>query len=208
MKKLFIVIEGIDGAGTSTQAGLLRDYLVANSLRATVTSEPSSGPIGNLIREGLKKRVVFTEDPRKFDLQMAFLFAADRFDHLHNEVDGVLKLLKQGLHVISTRYYFSSLAYHSHSDSEFDFVMRLNETFPDPQLVIYLDASVDVSLSRMSSRSFADAYENGEKLTVVRKNYEKIFSKYQGPLLRVNGDAPVGEVHKAIVNRVSEMLYE
>lgn len=200
MKSLFIVFEGIDGSGTSTQSILLQNYLLSKGRKAIVTCEPSSGPIGNLIREGMKKRVSFTDDPKKFDEQMAYLFAADRHDHLYNNVDGVFKFLRQEIHVISTRYYFSSLAYHCNSEIEFSFVKALNHKFPDPDLVIYIDVSTKTALSRLSNRSSIDMYENCEKLVKVKENYSKVFKNYLGQYLVVNGDNEIGYVHEKIVN--------
>jgi dTMP kinase len=204
VKNIFIVLEGIDGSGTSTQASLLREYLFRRDHKAVITSEPSSGPIGNLIREGMKRRVLFTHDEGLFDAQMAYLFAADRHDHLYNEVDGVFKLISDGYTVISTRYYFSSLAYHCNSPKDFEFVKRLNEKFPDPDLVIYIDNPVELSINRMSHRSFSDRYENEAKLIKVRDNYEQIFADYGGSLLRVSGAESVKDVHRRITAFLEE----
>lgn len=198
MKNLFIVFEGIDGSGTSTQSSLLRDYFVQQGINAVLTEEPSSGPIGNLLRQGLKKRVVFSKDEKRFDEQMAYLFAADRHDHLYNDVDGVFKLLGEGKHVICTRYYFSSLAYQA--DEGYEFVYDLNKRFPKPDLVIYIDNPIETSLKRLQQRTVQDIYENREKLLRVKEQYSKIFSSYDGKLTKVNGDESIQEVHTKIVN--------
>ncbi len=202
LKNLFIVFEGIDGSGTSTQSNLLRDYFENKNQRAVLTAEPSSGPIGHLIREGLKKRVIFSEDGRRFNQQMAHLFAADRHDHLYNDVDGVYKLLSEGKHVICTRYYFSSLAYQA--DEDYELVYDLNKRFPNPDLVIYIDNPVEVSLQRLQERTVKDVYENREKLMKVRENYRKIFSEYEDKLLIVKGDFEIQEIHSKIVEYIEE----
>jgi dTMP kinase len=204
MKKLFIVFEGIDGSGTSTQASLLRDYFNSIDKEAVLTAEPSNGPIGNLIRDGMKKRVLFTRDSKNFDDQMAYLFAADRHDHLYNDIDGVFKLLNEGKHVISTRYYFSSLAYHCNTDEEFDFVKGLNDKFPNPDLVIYIDNPIETSLKRLQQRAVKDVYENEEKLVMVKKNYERIFSQYIGKLHVVRGDSQPKNILDQIVNFIQQ----
>lgn len=202
MKPMFIVFEGIDGSGTSTQAQLLAKYLNESGQPAIVTTEPSTGPIGSLIREGMKRRVIFSSDKEKFDHQMAYLFAADRHDHLYNDVDGVFKLINDGCHVISTRYYFSSFAYHCENDNDFEFVRSLNNKFPEPDIVIYLDNPIQVSLKRMENRAHQDVYENEVKLTAVSDNYKKIFSEYSGKLLLVKADLPVSEVQNTIIQFV------
>jgi dTMP kinase len=154
----------------------------------------------------MKKRVYFTEDKNKFDEQMAYLFAADRHDHLYNEVDGVSKLLDDGFHVISTRYYFSSLAYHCDDEKGFNFVRKLNEKFPDPDLVIYIDNPVEISLERIRPRSFADKYENAEKLNRVKDNYDRIFSTYSGLLLKVIGSEDIKAIHGKIISFIDREL--
>lgn len=203
---LFIVFEGIDGSGTSTQASLLRDRLLREEKPAVLTSEPSEGPIGNMIRQAMKGRIKFANAPDYFDQQMAYLFAADRFDHLHNEIDGVLKFNSIGTHVVCTRYFFSSYAYHCHEERSFEFVKSLNAAFPNPDLVVYLDNSVQRSMQRMANRSHKDAYENEAKLTQVSQNYKRIFADYNGPMLILDAQEEVGRLHEKIYAKTREMF--
>ncbi len=204
-KKLFIVLEGIDGSGSSTQSELLKEYFLSQGEKAVISPEPSSGIIGNLIRQALKKRILFTEDTDLFDEQMAYLFAADRHDHLYNDVDGVFKLINDGFHVISTRYYFSSLAYNCQTPEEFDFVSKLNHKFPNPDLAIYLDISPEVSLSRISDRSLKEVYETKDKLSKVRKNYLKIFGNYPDNLLIIDGTKDILEISHHIISAIENI---
>lgn len=199
-KKQFIVIEGIDGSGKSTQAELLLQYLINRGEKAVISPEPSSGIIGNLIRQALKKRVFFTDNKQLFDEQMAYLFAADRHDHLYNDIDGVYKLINDGFHVISTRYYFSSLAYNSDTAAQFDFIRQLNHKFPPPDTTIYLDIPVDISLARTQNRSLKEVYETKEKLTLVKENYQNIFQTYRNKLLLVDGKQKQNIIHKKIID--------
>lgn len=198
MKSLFIVLEGIDGSGTSTQANLLQTYFVNRGEKAIISPEPSSGMIGNLIRQTLKNRVVFTRDRKHFDQQMAYLFAADRHDHLYNEIDGVFKLLKAGFQVIVPRYYFSSLAYNGITPEEQTFIRYLNSNFPNPDLVIYLDIPVEIALNRLSGRASLEIYENQQKLNLVRKNYSQIFNEYSGLMLQLDGTNAISSIHQHI----------
>jgi dTMP kinase len=198
-QKLFIVLEGIDGSGKSTQAELLKQYFLDRQESAIISSQPSNGIIGNLIRQALKQRIIFTKDPDLFDAQMAYLFAADRHDHLYNDIDGVFKSIASGWHVISTRYYFSSLAYNCHTPEQFDFVSQLNARFPNPDLTIYLDIPVDISLNRLQERSQIEIYETQAKLTKVRDNYQRIFSNYQGKILKIDGIKDAQIIHQEII---------
>lgn len=203
----FIVFEGIDGSGTSTQSELLKDYLLDNNINAVTTCEPSSGPIGNLIREGFKKRVAFVDEPKLFDEQMAYLFAADRHDHLYNVVDGVFALNEKEITTISTRYFFSSLVYHVNNEEEYQFVKKLNEKFPLPDLTIYIDNPVEISLQRIALRAHRDTYENKEKLDKVKANYKRVFDEFDKNLLVIDGGKSIEEIHNVIKREVMK-LYE
>lgn len=212
MKGKFIVFEGIDGSGTSTQAELLLQYYRKKNETCYLTCEPSSGPIGNMIRQGMKGRITFSKGENPvldkgdlFDEQMAYLFAADRHDHLYNSVDGVINQVNSGAVVISTRYFFSSFAYHCSSDEDFALVKTLNSKFPNPDLVIYMNNPVGESIKRMSVRAFADEYENEKKLKLVSSNYKKVFSEYRGEYLEIDATDNVNNIHRKIVERIENL---
>jgi dTMP kinase len=206
MKPKFIVFEGIDGSGTSTQAKLLQEYFLYKGEKAVLSPEPSEGVIGHLIREIMQGHHISIQDQNKFDQQMAYLFAADRHYHLYNDHDGIFKLIQQEqTHVISTRYYFSSLAYNCNNTEEFAFVKQLNQYFPNPDLVIYLDISPDISLARIKNRTITEVYEKQEKLIKVRKNFEKIFKNYQDNYLQLNGNDIIETVHQNIINYLDKL---
>ena len=173
----------MDGSGTSTQSQLLQNALLEKGEKVHLTCEPSPGPIGNMIRQAMQGRILFSKQDEKFDQQMAYLFAADRYDHLNNPVDGVLKLVEEGFYVISTRYFFSSLAYHVTDSSSSQLVERLNCDFPNPDLLIYLDNPVESSIKRLNARTVLDKYEEEDKLRLVSENYQKIVSDYKGEKL-------------------------
>lgn len=202
---LFIVFEGIDGSGTSTQSELLQKYFLSQNKKAVLSSEPSSGPIGNLIRECFKKRISLVDDKKLFDEQIAYLFVADRHDHLYNNIDGVFTLKQKGITSICTRYFFSSLAYNCSNKEEADFIKQLNSKFPMPDLTIYIDNPIKVSLERIKNRAFKDVYENKNKLIQVKSNYDKIFSQdFTKNVLIVKGDNSPEEVHNTIVKYINE----
>ncbi len=199
MRPLFIVFEGLDGSGTSTQSRLLGEYIrQISGTRVRLTSEPSPGPIGQMIRTGMSGRLRFSEDEKVFDRQMAYLFAADRHDHLYNEVNGILLSKGNGETVISTRYFFSSYAYHCECDADFHFIRSLNGSFPDPDAVVYLDVAVETSSARLAERTHLDRYENARKLERVKRNYDKVFADYSGPFLRVQAHLDPQELHRQI----------
>ena len=134
---------------------------------------------------------------------MAYLFAADRHDHLYNDVDGVFKLIADNYHVISTRYYFSSLAYNCENIEQFNFIKKLNDRFPNPDLTIYLDIPIEVSLTRLQERSLQEIYETKAKLTKVREQYQKIFAEYDGKAIAIDGTQNTEKIQQQIIDSIN-----
>lgn len=203
----FVVFEGIDGSGTSTQATLLYQYLQKKGIRSTLTAQPSHGIIGNLIRQTLKQRVIFTHNPAQFDRQMAYLFVADRHDHLYNEFDGVMQFLEKNTWVICTRYTFSSIAYNAHTPGDFHFIEQLNSAFPNPDLLIYLDTPWETSLQRLQERQELEVYETQEKLQQVRSNFYQILSSYSGLHLQLDSRESIDSLHDSIVQSIEHHFF-
>lgn len=187
--KNFIVFEGLDGAGTTTQMKLLAEACDRSDRNCRATFEPTDRPIGRLVRSVLQKQIVTTP------LALAMLYAADREDHLHNPVHGILKDLEDGKLVICDRYLYSSLAYQG-VECDFEKIASLNE-FPSPQYIFYIDTPVDECLKRISSRgSDAELFEKKEFLHAVKDNYEKIFQNLEEGvnLVRIDGLASIEEI--------------
>ena len=171
-KGLFFAFEGIDGSGKSTQIKSLVEQLRNHGLRCYETCEPSEGPVGTMVRQILTGRM--KADGRV----ITSLFAADRLDHLTNEVNGLCKEIDRGITVVTDRYYFSNYAYNS-VDMDMNWVMECNRLSAEllrPTLNIFLDIPVDVALERISkNRLHTELYEKEERLLAVRKNYFKAF---------------------------------
>jgi dTMP kinase len=174
-KTLFIAFEGIDGAGTTTQSRLLEEWFKKQNQRSALTYEPSSGPVGSMIRMILKKRIVSAAPSGQllpFDrTSIALLFAADRLDHYHSEIE---PLISSGVHVISDRYVLSSLAYQS-VDCDYDWVREINKYAPVPDVTIYIDVQPDLAMNRIESgRTSKEIFENIEFQKRVYDAYRKI----------------------------------
>jgi dTMP kinase len=162
----FIVLEGIDGAGTTTQAARLVARLRQETKVAVrSTREPSDGPIGSLVRQVLTGRIVAPEGRAPNWATMALLFAADRMDHVESEIEPCLAL---GGVVVSDRYDASSLAYQSVSsgrggEAAVSWIRELNKHAPRPDLTIVLDLPSDLAAARRETRGeAAQLYEQNE----------------------------------------------
>lgn len=207
MTARFIVFEGIDGSGTSTQAGMLHRALVAAGHRVAITAEPSEGPIGHLIREINTGRVHVHHDKEIVDRQLAYLFAADRFDHLHNDVDGVLLRIANGFTVIATRYYLSSYAYNTHSPEDVELVRVLNAAFPTPDLTFYFECPPEVSYARIQAAGRSpDRHETMQNLIRVQSIYRTALAAYTGRVEYIDATQPAEAIHARIVERALALI--
>ena len=192
-KAAFICIEGLDGCGKTTQAKLLAKKLM-KSHNAVYTAEPSRGNIGTFIR----KRCLYGEK-RLSKVVEALLFAADRFEHVENEV---LPALREGRLVISDRYVYSSLAYQGATGLSVEWIETLNEHALRPDLAVFIDVELETVMSRLKSKR--SVMENMETLQKVRDVYLKFVAK--GELVRVDGNRAKDEVAEALYALVLKFL--
>jgi len=206
----FLVLEGIDGAGTTTQMRLLAEGIARSrpDLRVHLTAEPSQGPVGQSIRQVLRGRITGRDvlgRPAPYDpTSLALLFAADRMDHLATEV---LPLVQQGWMVISDRYLWSSLAYQS-LKTPWSLIQAANALAPDPDLVVMLHVPPEVAMSRMQgSRPGLDVFENLETLRQVEQAYrEALQVRAPKRLLEVDGTLPIPAIAERILAEVLALL--
>lgn len=189
MEKLakFIVIEGADGAGTTTQAKALSAMIVEkNNTMPLVTNEPYQGHIHDLIRKILSGQ----EEYQQYRESLIWLWMADRDYHIR---DFIQPTLKSGLDVISDRYIPSTMAYQSEDKrfSEYDiYNLHHMARFPKPNLTVYIKVPVEISLQRLSGRSSQEIFEKQEFLIDLYHRYEETFSilKIEGwNILEVDG---------------------
>lgn len=181
--KNFWVLEGLDGAGTTTQLKNLESHMIEKGLPVFRTAEPTIYESGVLVRRVLSGQFKVPQST------VAYLFAADRDNHLNNSEYGIKVHLEKGETVISDRYLFSSLAYQS-IGFDFQAVQMLNSRFPYPELVLHIDTPVEDCISRINSRGNArEIYEQLDYQTAVRDNYERIFRALPEGcrLIRVDG---------------------
>jgi dTMP kinase len=200
-----IVLEGLDGAGTTTQARILVDAVRARGKAAHLTREPSDGPVGRLLRSMLIGEHAIpgrTIDQGTFGL----LFAADRMDHLQREV---MPQLEDGTIVVSDRWYHSSLAYQG-TGADRAWIRVLNQRARVPDLTVFLRVRAEVAAARRVAAGRAqELFEDLPMQQRVAAGYEAVLAELgaNGEKIAVlDGEATPDEVTAAIAAAVAPLV--
>lgn len=207
----FIVLEGIDGAGTSTQLDIIRNK--PGTERFLFTAEPTTYETGRFIRRMLSGEIEVSNETA------AYLFAADRNEHVNGRlmvegdrklVTGIREATEKGMTVISDRYLFSSLAYQSINCSP-DVPRMLNSLFPLPSLLVYLDINPDDALKRIDGRGEREIYEKKDFLEKTVAQYRLILNEYSGEkgkgmkILVLDATKTKEEINAAIMREIKAL---
>lgn len=208
MKKgKFIVLEGIDGSGKSSQIAPLVQRLEGLGLPCRADREPTERPVGVLIRQALTGQTPL--DPRV----VAALYAADRLDHLVNAENGLRAAIDRGITVVSDRYYFSSYAYHS-VDVDMDWVIGANSLSADllrPTVTVFLDVTAGEAMARIrQNRDHEELFEKEDRLKKTRELYFRAFERLKDveTVAVVDGSGPQEQVAQRIWSAVSPYVLQ
>lgn len=204
----FIVFEGIDGTGTSTQIKLLRQRIVQEAPECAanmlITAEPTSGQVGRFLRQVLKG------DQKIHPGTAAYLFAADRHEHLYGE-NGIVQYSKQKKLIITDRYLFSSLAYQS-IECGIELPAALNSRFPLPEVVFFFDIDPETAMRRISRRNTTEIYENLPFLEKTAAAYRSVITDYENQhgnegmrVIRIQAEDSIPNIAAKIWNIVSNL---
>jgi len=189
----FIVFEGIDGAGTTTQANLLFEYLKGQGKKVHLTGEPTRSLIGGLIEGQI------SGDWQSSPECLQLLFTADRAHHLEKEI---IPLLKKGITVICTRYIFSTLAYGNSEIRDEKWLMEINKKFIWSNITFLLKVSPKICIQRIKKERFhKELFEKEDKLKKVFKNYLKLAKKFKNIYI-IDGEKPAKEVFEEIKSKL------
>ena len=168
---LFIVFEGLDGAGKTTQVERLKAKLESLGKTVVLTAEPTELPSGKALREVLGGKI------KKSDCEISLMFTLDRIAHNIDKNCGIERLLSEGACVICDRYYYSTLAYQG-SLVDYGWLKKMNTECPEirhPDLCIFLDLAPEESMRRISRRNESvEIYENAEMLARVRESFMRV----------------------------------
>lgn len=199
MSGKWIVFEGLDGAGTTTQV----DQFCARLDRVGVepsqyfkTAEPTSGPFGQLCRQSLRGELPL--DPET----LALAFTADRSHHLHKQ-GGIHERRNRRDWIAMDRYFYSTLAYQDEVDR--DWLLSLCALFPRPDLVVFLDTPVEVCLERIHKRGKErEVYEEERTMRRIHASYLWVREKEEqtSEWLTLAGDLPAEAIAEQVWERV------
>jgi len=203
--KNFVVFEGGDGSGTTTQLTLLKDSFHQNSQSLAlpplhITAEPTNGCIGKLIRSVLRKEITLQSETT------ARLFAADRNEHLY-ERKGIAERCASGELVVSDRYVPSSLVYQGLLCGE-ETPEKLNADFPSPELLLFFDVDPEVAQQRMETRDTKELYEYLEFQIEVRARYKSLLPRFENSGVRVeviDACKPIDEVARTVWRHLQKL---
>jgi len=197
----FVVFEGGDGSGTTTQLSILSERLKKSKSPVFFpTFEPTDGQLGKIIRSILKKEMIFTPET------LAMLFAADRNEHLSGK-NGILARTKRGELVVSDRYVLSSLVYQGIECGD-ELPSVLNFSFGAPELTIFFDIDPKIAIHRMSKRGSLEIYEYLEFQEKVRQKYMSAVANYKKNGARVeiiDSSKTIEEVADKVWSIIREM---
>jgi len=184
-KGKFIVFEGLDGSGQSTQAGLLKDFLLEKDYEVILTKEPTiDSEAGRKIRKVLDKKL----DISSKGLQE--LFAQDRKEHLENTI---IPALKQGKTVISDRYFFSSFAYGAANGLDLEWLIEINNLFLLPNITFLLEVKPETCIERIEGRGLEKTlFEKKEKLEKTWETYKILPGRFENAYL-ISGERYIDE---------------
>jgi dTMP kinase len=204
-QSLFIVLDGIDGAGKSEMVKLLHNYLFTKNkkYRILTTREPTAGECGCKIREILKKE----KDPLKNAEKLLDLFTKDRADHLQKTI---LPFLEKSNHiecniVICDRYYYSTIAFQYAQGLNLQRLVQLNKSFRKPDIAFILDISPETALQRIKHRE-KEKFEQLDFMKKLRKNFLGLKSYLDDNIKIVDASKDKEEVFEEIKAEVDKML--
>jgi len=194
---LFIVFEGIDGTGKSTQINLLADELKESGYSVVSTYEPTNGPYGQKIRELFVNRSTVSHEE---ELE---LFMADRRQHVKNVI---APALAKGQVVLSDRYYLSTAAYQGANGLDPDDILARNKTFapiPDLALILEIEPALGIHRIQEHRQESPNTFEEESNLHRVAAIFKSMQEEY---IRRIDASTTVEAVHQQVMQEVKKVL--
>ena len=201
----FIVLEGLDGAGTTSQAERIAAALRRQGQVVRVTREPSDGPVGVLLRQALTARVALPSREPLTSETLALLFAADRMDHLAATVEPALA---RGEIVLCDRYVLSSLAYQGAS-APLAWVAELNGRARPADLTLFLEVDTATAARRRAARGGdAELFDDEPQQRRIARGYREAIRRYgrREKVFVIDGERSLEQVTELALARIAKLL--
>ncbi len=194
----FIVLEGLDGSGQSTQAKLLQDFLAENGKQVFLTKEPTLE-----FEAGKKIKEILRGEKKSGSKELQELFTQDRGEHLEKIV---IPALKDGKFVITDRYFFSTFAYGASDGLDLNWLIKINSDFLMPDITFILKVSPKICIERINKRGTKkELFEKEEKLAKVLKTYEILPQRFENMFV-INGENSIDKVFADIKEKINKLL--
>lgn len=205
-KGKFIVFEGVDGSGKSTQLTKLINRLTLQAQAVFETCEPTPYPIGSFIRDTLQRKITVAPET------LGALFVADRLEHILHPELGMLTQLIKGAHVVCSRYYFSNYAFQSEY-VPIDWLVQANslcKRLLQADITFYINTEPSLCAKRINeSRSSTELYETEDKIMKAHNAFIDAFKHYGSDenVCIVDGNRDIETIHSEIWDVVSKHIF-
>jgi dTMP kinase len=196
---MFLVLEGIDGAGKTTHAKMLHEYFRSKRQKCVLTDEPTSGTIGIIIKGFLRQKSGISPNA------LQLLFASDRAEHVEKFI---VPELKSGTNIIMDRYVASTVAYGTASGLDKEWLISINSKFRTPDITLLLDIDPKASMKRKfpnQDESEVELFESVSLLEKVRNTYLELAKVYDNYFI-IDASKSKDAVEQAILNKIEHLL--
>lgn len=199
---MFIAVEGIDGSGKSTTIREIKRYIESKGEAVYLTAEPTTLATGKIVRNFLSET---NSDTPLIHEMLALAFAADRINHLREEIWPALRKKQT---VITDRYFFSSVAYQSLNVS-YEWVKGINRFATLPDVLVFIDVSVDKAVERLTKfRTSTEIYEKRELLQQIDRNYREVIKEFEDNLkvIYLNGNLDIDKIYSDVEEKFAPLF--
>ena len=199
---MFIAVEGIDGSGKSTTIREIKRYLESKGEAVYLTAEPTTLATGKIVRNFLSET---NSDTPLIHEMLALAFAADRINHLREEIWPALRKKQT---VITDRYFFSSVAYQSLNVS-YEWVKGINRFATLPDVLVFIDVSVDKAVERLTKfRTSTEIYEKRDLLQQIDRNYRELIREFEENLkvIYLNGNLDIDKIYSDVEEKFAPLF--
>jgi dTMP kinase len=192
----FIVFEGIDGSGKTSQLERAAEWLKKHNIPVFTNREPSSGRAGLRLRKSASSGRLTPEEEAELFLQ----------DRRWNVENNLLPALNAGKIILQDRYYYSTIAYQGARGLDPDEIRRKNEAFaPRPDLVLLFDLNPETALERIK-KNRGETPNLFEKLDYLKRVHQVFLSLQDSNIAKIDAAGTVEEVWEQVQTAIEPLF--